>query len=82
MHAWAAGRRLPALVACLALVSAGCASTGERTRGDPIEPFNRGVYKFNDALDRGVLKPSAKAYVKVTPDWLDCLKPGSDARIS
>ena len=62
-----AGRLLPALIACGAL--AGCASTGERTRSDPIEPFNRGVYKFNDALDRGVLKPTAKAYVKVMPEW-------------
>ena len=39
------------------------------TESDPIEGFNRGVYKFNDALDRGVLKPTAKAYVKWTPDW-------------
>jgi phospholipid-binding lipoprotein MlaA len=69
MHALAAGRRLPALIAFVALASAGCATTGERTRSDPIEPFNRGVYKFNDALDRGVLKPTAKAYVKVMPEW-------------
>jgi phospholipid-binding lipoprotein MlaA len=66
----AAGRCLPALIACGALVLAGCASTAERTPSDPIEPFNRGVYKFNDALDRGVLKPAAKGYVKVTPEWL------------
>ena len=26
---------------------------------DPYEKFNRGVYKFNDALDRGVAKPVA-----------------------
>jgi phospholipid-binding lipoprotein MlaA len=69
MHTPAAGRRLPALIAFLALASAGCATTGERTRSDPIEGFNRGVYKFNDALDRAVLKPTAKAYVKVMPEW-------------
>lgn len=34
---------------------------------DPIQGFNRGVYKFNDALDRGVAKPVAKAYRAVTP---------------
>ena len=66
----ATGRRLPALIACGGLALAGCATTAEPTRSDPIEPFNRGVYKFNDALDRGVLKPTAKAYVKVTPEWL------------
>jgi phospholipid-binding lipoprotein MlaA len=65
----AAGRCLPALIVCGALALAGCATTGEPTPSDPIEGFNRGVYKFNDALDRGVLKPSAKAYVKVTPEW-------------
>ena len=65
----AAGRCLPALIVCGALALAGCATTGEPTRSDPIEGFNRGVYKFNDALDRGVLKPTAKAYVKWTPDW-------------
>jgi phospholipid-binding lipoprotein MlaA len=69
MHAPAAGRRLPALIAFVVLASAGCATTGDRTPSDPIEGFNRGAYKFNDALDRGVLKPTAKAYVKVMPGW-------------
>ena len=69
MPAPAAGRRLAALIAFGSLLLAGCATTGERNPADPIEPFNRGVYKFNDALDRGVLKPTAKAYQKVTPDW-------------
>lgn len=64
-----ASSRLPsaALVACLLL--GGCASTAHRVASDPLEPMNRGVYKFNDALDRAALKPAAKAYVKVTPDW-------------
>jgi phospholipid-binding lipoprotein MlaA len=65
----AAGRRVAALIAFGSLLLAGCATTGERNPADPIEPFNRGVYKFNDALDRGVLKPTAKAYQKVTPEW-------------
>lgn len=29
---------------------------------DPIEPFNRGVYSFNKALDNGFIKPVAKTY--------------------
>jgi phospholipid-binding lipoprotein MlaA len=64
-----AGRTLPALVACVALALVGCASTAERTPTDPIEPFNRGVHKFNDSLDRAVLRPTAQAYVKVMPEW-------------
>lgn len=47
------------------LVLTGCA-TGPDAR-DPLEPFNRGVYKFNDAVDTAVLKPVATAYVNVTP---------------
>jgi phospholipid-binding lipoprotein MlaA len=35
---------------------------------DPFESFNRGVYVFNDSLDRAILKPVAQGYSKVTPD--------------
>ena len=52
------------------LVLAGCASTPGRTHDeDPWQGFNRGVYKFNDTLDRAALKPVAKGYRKVTPRW-------------
>jgi phospholipid-binding lipoprotein MlaA len=34
---------------------------------DPFERWNRGVYKFNDALDRGVVKPVARTYTRVLP---------------
>jgi phospholipid-binding lipoprotein MlaA len=34
---------------------------------DPFESFNRGVYAFNDTLDRAVVKPVAKGYVAVMP---------------
>lgn len=38
-----------------------------RSPQDPWESFNRGVYKFNDTLDRAVAKPVARGYVKVVP---------------
>ena len=38
-----------------------------RSPQDPWESWNRGVYKFNNALDRAVAKPVAQAYVKVVP---------------
>jgi phospholipid-binding lipoprotein MlaA len=31
--------------------------------------MNRGIYKFNDALDRAAVKPATKAYQKITPNW-------------
>lgn len=58
----------PALAAAAALVLlAGCATGPDANPQDPLEPFNRGVYRFNDAVDKAVLKPVATAYVDVTP---------------
>jgi phospholipid-binding lipoprotein MlaA len=58
------------LVLC-SLLAAGCASSpGRTTNEDPYEGFNRGVYKFNDTLDRAALKPIAKGYRKVTPGFV------------
>jgi phospholipid-binding lipoprotein MlaA len=67
---------LRAAALCVALLGTalgGCATTpsaGEASRPknpDPIEGFNRGVYKFNDALDRHALRPVAVAYRDHTP---------------
>jgi len=57
-----------ALLLLLALI-AGCASTpaAKPDPRDPWERFNRASFKFNDALDRAIARPAAKAYVKVTP---------------
>ncbi|MDH4216200.1 MAG: VacJ family lipoprotein [Gallionella sp.] len=52
----------------LFLFLTGCA--GARTPGDPLEPFNRGVYKFNDTVDKAVVKPVAQAYDTVMPTQL------------
>ncbi len=49
------------------LVLSGCASGPNANPHDPLEPFNRGVYRFNDAVDKAVLKPVATAYRDVTP---------------
>lgn len=53
-------------------ITAGCAATPGRTPlgQDPLEGLNRGVYKFNDAIDRAALKPVAKGYKKVTPNLI------------
>ncbi|MEO6972973.1 MAG: VacJ family lipoprotein [Rhodoferax sp.] len=45
----------------------GCATGPDANPRDPLEPFNRGVFKFNDAVDQAILKPVATAYVRVTP---------------
>jgi phospholipid-binding lipoprotein MlaA len=45
---------------------AGCAVQNPDPR-DPWEGFNRGVYTFNDKVDRAVLRPIAVGYTTVTP---------------
>jgi phospholipid-binding lipoprotein MlaA len=57
--------QLSLLLASLAL--GGCASTGHNPK-DPFESFNRGMYRFNDTLDKAVVKPVAKGYNAVVPE--------------
>lgn len=59
-------RRSAAGVALVALAT-GCATGPDANPRDPLEPFNRGVSRFNDAVDEAVLKPVATTYVNVTP---------------
>ncbi|MBE0474124.1 MAG: VacJ family lipoprotein [Rhodoferax sp.] len=49
------------------VVLAGCASGPNADPRDPLEPLNRGMYQFNDAVDRAVVKPVATAYRDVLP---------------
>ena len=50
------------------LLLSGCAATsGVHNPQDPFEPLNRSIYKFNDALDKAVVKPVAQGYQAVMP---------------
>jgi len=57
--------RAALLVAALMLTA--CASGPNANPRDPLEPFNRSMYGFNDAVDRAVIKPVATAYRDVLP---------------
>jgi phospholipid-binding lipoprotein MlaA len=48
----------------------GCATGPSANPQDPLEPFNRAMYTFNDTADRVVLKPVAQTYVDVTPKFV------------
>jgi phospholipid-binding lipoprotein MlaA len=39
----------------------------QRSPQDPWESLNRGIYKFNDKVDRAIAKPVAKTYVRIVP---------------
>ncbi len=59
------GQAALALAAAAAL--SGCATVQTPTKGDPLEGFNRSMYKFNDTVDTYALKPVATGYQKVVP---------------
>jgi phospholipid-binding lipoprotein MlaA len=62
-----------AIVASVTLILAGCASRPEAKKDprDPWEGFNRASYTFTDAVDRAVLKPTAKGYKAVAPQFVE-----------
>ena len=45
----------------------GCATQANK---DPLENFNRAVYKFNDVADNAIIKPVAKGYKNVAPKFV------------
>lgn len=52
----------------------GCASTATtvpQDQNDPWAGWNRGTQTFNDNLDKAVLKPLAKGYQWITPEFVD-----------
>lgn len=65
----------PLLATLLALATLAGASPARATEVDPWQPMNRGIFRFNDALDRWFLEPVATGYDFVVPDraqgWVD-----------
>lgn len=59
-----AARAAAAGLAALLPVLAGCATAAQP---DPLEPWNRGVFRFNEAVDGAVLAPLARGYARVLP---------------
>ncbi|MGZ4982026.1 MAG: MlaA family lipoprotein, partial [Methylobacter sp.] len=56
-------------------VIAGCATTSTTTESekekDTWEGWNRSTQEFNDDLDKAVLKPMAKGYMAITPQFVN-----------
>ena len=60
-------------VTFLILSLSGCASFSNNGLDDPRDPLertNRTIFKFNDAVDRKVLKPLAVGYENVVPETI------------
>ena len=65
-------RRRPALARAALAVAvallAGCAAAP--SRDDPLEPMNRALYEFHDTVDTAVVKPVARAYIDIVPEFV------------
>ncbi len=66
------------MIVVLGVLAAGCASSPAGTDGDeaplraeydPFEPLNRSMYAINDVLDRYTLRPIARGYKAVMPEF-------------
>jgi phospholipid-binding lipoprotein MlaA len=55
------------IIIITAVALTGCASSRAGNPADPFEPINRGIYKFNDTVDKAVIKPVARGYKAVIP---------------
>ncbi len=44
-----------------------CSSDTNRPANDPLEPINRAVFMFNDAVDQAALRPTSYVYKKAIP---------------
>jgi phospholipid-binding lipoprotein MlaA len=55
------------VIAAAALFGAVAAHAQEPVN-DPLEPVNRAIFSFNDALDRTVVAPVARGYQRVVPE--------------
>lgn len=59
------------LALSLALLVCACSTTGvqdgDYAAMDPLEDMNRGVFAFNEGVDKAILQPVAKGYRTVTP---------------
>ncbi len=65
---WGMARRLPAGLLAMALAAAGFGvHAAEGEAGDPLEPVNRASHRAGLLLDKAVLGPVSRAYVRVTP---------------
>ncbi len=57
-----------AVLSLLALQA--CATVANPDPRDPMESWNRGVFGFNDTVDAAVIKPVAKTYKEVVPNFV------------
>ena len=66
---WALVALIASLAGCATAPSGGSDAAPVRAEHDPLEPLNRSLYAINDAVDRVTLKPIARGYKAVVPEF-------------
>ena len=66
---WALVALIASLSGCATAPSGGSDAAPVRAEHDPLEPLNRSLYAINDAVDRVTLKPIARGYKAVVPEF-------------
>ena len=62
----------PLLIICSIVLGSGCATLdGPPNPDDPLERYNRAMFSFNETLDKAIVKPVAKGYNWIMPDFLN-----------
>lgn len=61
-------RSLTALALSLVLLSVGAVVADDR---DPLEPLNRAIFSFNNGVDRALVRPTARLYRWVLPNFAE-----------
>ncbi len=69
MRATSTRTRLLSALCLLLLCACATLPPGPRNPRDPWERMNRTTYKFNDKVDKAILRPLARGYHKVTPGF-------------
>lgn len=59
------------LLLAVAVGLGGCATGPDADPRDPLEPFNRGMFQFNEDLDKAFVEPLAKGYNAIMPGPLN-----------
>ena len=63
--------RMTRACVCAGLLLAPLGAAQAATEDDPWESINRPIFRFNDTVDTYALKPLAKGYQAVTPQFLE-----------
>ena len=62
----------PLFIICSIALGSGCATLdGPPNPDDPLESYNRAMFSFNETMDKVLVKPVAKGYNWIMPNFVN-----------